>query len=78
MWIQAFQDLKTGLPAGEGITMVESHFHDMGMELSNAGAIHTDLVMSIVETRVRGGGAFPAALPMTDKGIMANTRGNWG
>jgi len=58
--------------------MVESHFCDKGMELGYARAVHTGLVMSVMETRVRGGGAFLAALPMANKVFMANTRGNWG
>jgi len=71
------RDLKTGLPVGEEIAMVESHFHEKGMEFGNVGAVQTGLVMPIVETRVRAG-AFPAALPLNDNVISANTRGNGG
>ncbi len=42
------KDLKTRLPAREGIAMVESHFHDEGMEFGNVQAVHTSLVMAIV------------------------------
>jgi len=73
------KDLKTGLLAGKGIGMVESHFHDEGMEFGNAGAVHTGLVMSTVKIRVGVGGTFfPAALPVASKIVMADTRGNWG
>jgi len=48
-----FQEhLKTGLPAGEGITMVEGHFGNQSMELCNPGAVDTSLVVAIVEPRV--------------------------
>jgi len=50
------KDLETGLPAGKGITMVKSHFHDKGMVFGYVGAAHTGFVMAIVETRVRGEG----------------------
>jgi len=44
------KDLKAGLPAREGITMVEGHFLDEGMEFSNARAVHTGLVVTIGRT----------------------------
>jgi len=42
------KDLKAGLPVGEGIAMVESHFHEKVKELCYVGEVHTGLVMSIV------------------------------
>jgi len=33
------KNLKTRLPAGEGVFLVENHFHDKGMEFSNVRAV---------------------------------------
>jgi len=41
-----FQDLDIGLPAGEGVVMVECHISDKSMKLCNTGAVI--LVMPIV------------------------------
>jgi len=37
------EHLKAGLPAGEGVTMIEGHFSNQCMELCNPRAIHTCL-----------------------------------
>jgi len=48
------------------------------VEIGYAKAVYTSLVMSTMEARVRGGGAFLAVLPMSNKVFMANARVNWG
>ncbi len=73
-----FQEhLKAGLPAREGVTMIECNFGNQSMELSNLGAVNTCLVMAIVEPRIGGRGLFAGASPMPYKIIMANTGGDW-
>jgi len=60
------EDLKAGLPVGERerVAMFKGHFCDQGMEFGCVRTVHTPLVMAIMETRVRGGGTFPATPPV--------------
>jgi len=52
------------------------------MELGNTGAIYACLVMAIVKPRVGRRGPFMGALPMLDKILLADPRGDrsepWG
>jgi len=46
------KNLEAQLPPQKGVTLVEGHFSEEGMELGNARAAYASLVMPIIETRV--------------------------
>ncbi len=58
--------------------MVKGHFGEEGMEFSNTGVVNTGFIVSIVEARVGGGGAFLTLPPVVDEVSAAKARGYQG
>jgi len=69
----SLKNLKAGLPAMDGITMVKGYVYDHGMEFGYAKTVHAFLVVAVMETRVRGGGMFLAVPPVTYTAILADS-----